>query len=143
MLELKVTVVTPDLTKAINNLALAIGLKNDSGNDNNSQLAGVPTNPATTESAIEKNIAPTQPTTPTTVTTAPVPTAPAQSTVPTSTPQYTLEMIAKAGTALVDAGRINELTALLARYGVEALTSLDPAQYGSIAMELRNLGAQI
>lgn len=69
--------------------------------------------------------------------------APAVSTVPTSAPQYTLEMIAKAGTALIDAGKMHELTALLARYGVETLTALDPAHYGTFANELRAMGAAI
>lgn len=68
------------------------------------------------------------------------PTAPA---VPTAAPQYTLEMIAKAGTALVDAGKMDDLCNLLAKYNVDALTSLNPAQYGAFATELRALGAQI
>ena len=73
---------------------------------------------------------------------APTQTTPAPA-VPTAAPQYTLEMIAKAGTALIDAGKMNELSALLARYGVEALTTLDPAHYGTFAAELRAMGAAI
>ena len=69
-------------------------------------------------------------------------TAPAP-TVPTSAPQYTLDMIARAGAALVDAGKMDALCGLLAKYGVEALTALDPAQYGNFANDLRALGAQI
>ena len=68
------------------------------------------------------------------------PVAPA---VPTGAPTYTLEMIARAGTALVDAGKMDALCGLLAKYGVEALTALDPAQYGNFANDLRALGAQI
>lgn len=71
---------------------------------------------------------------------APVASAP---TIPTAAPQYTLEMLAKAGTALVDAGRIDELQTLLAKFGVDVLTSLNPAMYGAFATELRALGAQI
>lgn len=63
--------------------------------------------------------------------------------VPTAAPQYTLDMIAKAGTALVDAGKMDELTGLLTKYGVAALTELDPTHYGAFAAELRGLGAQI
>lgn len=76
------------------------------------------------------------------VTTPPAqqPTTPA---VPTSAPQYTLEMISVAGTALFDAGKGKELTGLLAKYGVDALTSLDPAYYGAFATELRAMGASI
>lgn len=74
----------------------------------------------------------------------PVNPAPAQPVpVPTAAPQYTLEMIAKAGTVLVDTGKMNELCSLLAKYNVDALTSLDPTQYGAFATELRALGAQI
>ena len=69
--------------------------------------------------------------------TAPAPTA------PTSAPQYTLDMIARAGAALVDAGKMDALCGLLAKYGVEALTALDPAQYGNFANDLRALGALI
>ena len=68
------------------------------------------------------------------------PVAPA---VPTGAPTYTLEMIARAGTALVDAGKMDALCNLLAKYQVEALTALDPAQYGNFANDLRALGAQI
>lgn len=73
---------------------------------------------------------------------APAQSAPTQA-VPTATPQYTLEMIAKAGTALIDAGKMAELSALLAKYGVEALTTLNPAHYGTFAAELRAMGAAI
>lgn len=75
---------------------------------------------------------------------APVmPQQPAAPAVPTGAPTYTLEMIARAGTALVDAGKMDALCGLLAKYGVEALTALDPAQYGNFANDLRALGAQI
>lgn len=77
-------------------------------------------------------------------TAAPVaPTVPAVQPVPTGAPSYTLEMIATAGTALIDAGKMDQLLNLLGKYGVEALTALDPAQYGSFANDLRAIGAQI
>ena len=69
--------------------------------------------------------------------------APVASAVPTGAPTYTLDMIARAGAALVDAGKMDALCGLLAKYGVEALTALDPAQYGNFANDLRALGAQI
>ena len=74
---------------------------------------------------------------------APVANAPVASAVPTGAPTYTLDMIARAGAALVDAGKMDALCGLLAKYGVEALTALDPAQYGNFANDLRALGAQI
>ena len=68
---------------------------------------------------------------------------PVASAVPTGAPTYTLDMIARAGAALVDAGKMDALCGLLAKYGVEALTALDSAQYGNFANDLRALGAQI
>ena len=164
MLEIKIT--APELSEAINNLARAIGLAVT--NPVGMTIGVVPTN---TTSAVANESTPAQaaptptetvanPTVPVsapqtapvaqntqnvncpTPNVAPIQTAPA-SAVPTAAPQYTLEMIAKAGTALIDAGKMNELSALLARYGVEALTTLDPAHYGTFAAELRAMGAAI
>ncbi len=58
-------------------------------------------------------------------------------------PTYTLDQISKAGAALVDAGKMEPLLGLLTKYGVQAITQLQPAQYGVFATELRALGAQI
>ena len=69
-------------------------------------------------------------------------TAPAP-TVPTSAPQYTLDMIATAGSALIDAGKMDQLMQLLGKFGVASLTELAPESYGAVAGELRALGAQI
>lgn len=64
-------------------------------------------------------------------------------TVPTSAPQYTLEMIATAGSALIDAGKMDQLMQLLGKFGVASLTELAPESYGAVANELRALGAAI
>ncbi len=64
-------------------------------------------------------------------------------TVPTSAPQYTLEMIATAGSALIDAGKMDQLMHLLGKFGVASLTELAPKSYGAVANELRALGAAI
>ena len=83
---------------------------------------------------------------------APAPAAPAQTVAPTNpaptvpvttAPIYTLDQIAKAGASLVDAGKMEQLLALLAKYGVQAVTQLQPDQYGVFATELRTLGAQL
>lgn len=93
-------------------------------------------------------VVPTQPT----PTPAPAPVAPAQTAAPTNpapavpvttAPTYTLDQIAKAGASLVDAGKMEQLLALLAKYGVQAVTQLQPDQYGVFATELRTLGAQL
>ena len=84
------------------------------------------------------------PAAPTVPVAAPAPTAPAQApTVPTSAPQYTLEMIANAGSSLIDAGKMDQLMGLLGKFGVASLTELAPENYGAIAGELRAFGATI
>ncbi len=73
---------------------------------------------------------------------APVPTQ-TQAPAPTSAPHYTIDQLATAGAALIDAGKMNELLALLTKYNVQAITQLQPAQYAAMAAELRALGAQL
>ena len=144
MLEVKITIAAPDLAAAINNLAAAL--------DGNTVPAE---KPAKAEKQTEaKDAAQRAPVNPMQATGAPLSATPAQtvapvanvpvaSAVPTGAPTYTLDMIARAGAALVDAGKMDALCGLLAKYGVEALTALDPAQYGNFANDLRALGAQI
>lgn len=79
----------------------------------------------------------------TTPPTTAVPTQPAPVVPVTTAPTYTLDQIAKAGASLVDAGKMEQLLALLAKYGVQAVTQLQPDQYGVFATELRTLGAQL
>ena len=144
MLEVKITIAAPDLAAAINNLAAAL--------DGNTVPAE---KPAKAEKQTEaKDAAQQAPVNPMQATGAPLSATPAQtvapvanvpvaSAVPTGAPTYTLDMIARAGAALVDAGKMDALCGLLAKYGVDALTALDPAQYGNFANDLRALGAQI
>ena len=169
MLEMKITIAAPDLAAAINNLAAALDGKNPHtvcnqyGTDNKHiDYVGAITmgmsgkaRPATPAAPVNPTPTPTPaPTVPTQATGAPLSATPAQtvapvanvpvaSAVPTGAPTYTLDMIARAGAALVDAGKTDALCGLLAKYGVEALTALDPAQYGNFANDLRALGAQI
>ena len=144
MLEMKITIAAPDLAAAINNLAAAL--------DGNTVPAE---KPAKAEKQTEaKDAAQQAPVNPMQATGAPLSATPAQTVAPvanvpvasavhTGAPTYTLDMIARAGAALVDAGKMDALCGLLAKYGVEALTALDPAQYGNFANDLRALGAQI
>ena len=147
MSEIKVVIEIPGLVAAIERVAQAIG--NKMPVYDSKEAASIPC-----ESVAEAlgSVVPVAPTTAPTAVVAPVPPAtvvtavnnnPISPAVPTNAPAYTLEALANAGTALVDAGKMNELMALLAKYGVEALTSLNPAQYGAVAQELRALGAQI
>lgn len=74
---------------------------------------------------------------------APAPSAPPVTTAPTAAPQYTLEQLTKAGADLAQAGKMDQLLALLTQYGVQAVTQLPPAQYGAFATALRGLGAAL
>ena len=167
MLEMKITIAAPDLAAAINNLAVALANGNTVPAEKPAkaekqteakvaaQQAQAPVNPmqapgAPLSATPAQTVAPVAnvPVAPAVVqqaapAVAPVAQAPVASAVPTGAPTYTLEMIARAGTALVDAGKMDALCGLLAKYGVEALTALDPAQYGNFANDLRALGAQI
>ena len=145
MLEMKITIAAPDLAAAINNLAVALAngntvpaekpAKAEKQTEAKDAAQQAPVNP------MQATRAPLSATPAQTV--APVANAPVASAVPTGAPTYTLDMIARAGAALVDAGKMDALCGLLAKYGVEALTALDPAQYGNFANDLRALGAQI
>ena len=166
MLEVKITIAAPDLAAAINNLAVALAngknphtVCNQYGTDcKHIDHVGTITmgmsgkaRPATPAAPVNPTPAPTVPTQATGAplsatpaqTVVPVANVPVASAVPTGAPTYTLDMIARAGAALVDAGKMDALCGLLAKYGVEALTALDPVQYGNFANDLRALGAQI
>ena len=164
MLEMKITIAAPDLAAAINNLAVALAngntvpaekpAKAEKQTEAKDTAQQAPVNPtpaptvptqatgaplSATPAQTAAQIAPTVPVVPP----APVANVTPAPAVPTSAPQYTLDMIATAGAVLVDAGKMDALCGLLAKYGVEALTALDPAQYGNFANDLRALGAQI
>lgn len=69
-------------------------------------------------------------------------TPPAQP-VPTTAPSYTLDDLTKAAIPLMDSGKQPELLQLIRSFGVDALPSLQPEQYGAFATALRGMGAQI
>lgn len=140
MLEIQVTVTAPELSEAVHRLADALL--------NQAKPTAAPVEPAIVPTA-----APVMPEgsagAPITVSApvespAAIPVAPATAAVPVSAPPaYTLDQIAKAGASLVDAGKMDQLLALLAKHGVAAVTQIQPDQYGIFATELRALGAQI
>lgn len=163
MMEMKITVEAPDLAASIIKLAEAIASGPDPNlltPDEPRPVASYPTTPAP---AVAPPVAPVSPApvTPTATPTpapapavaAPAPTAgpvsvapgntPAPAVPVTTAPAYTLDQISRAGASLVDAGKMQQLLELLGRYGVQAVTQLQPEQYGTFATELRALGAQI
>lgn len=166
MMEMKITVEAPDLAASIIKLAEAIASGPDPNlltPDEPRPVASYPTTPAP---AVAAPVAPVSPVSPAPVTptatptpapgpavAAPAPTAGPASVTPgntpapavpvTTAPAYTLDQISRAGASLVDAGKMQQLLELLGRYGVQAVTQLQPEQYGTFATELRALGAQI
>lgn len=64
-----------------------------------------------------------------------VPTAPART--------YSLNDLLTAAAPLMDQGKFQELSALTAKYGVKSLTDIPEDQYGSVAVDLRALGAAL
>lgn len=136
MLEMKIKIeADAAVLKAIDKLTTA--LEKNAVNISVSQDTPAPVAPAATP----VTPAPVPPVTMPPATVAPTNPAP---TVPVTTaPTYTLDQIAKAGASLVDAGKMEQLLALLAKYGVQAVTQLQPDQYGVFATELRTLGAQL
>lgn len=167
MMEMKITVEAPDLAASIIKLAEAIASGPDPNlltPDEPRPVASYPTTPAPAVAApVAAPAAPVSPApvTPTATPTpapgpavvAPAPTAGPASVTPgntpapavpvTTAPAYTLDQISRAGASLVDAGKMQQLLELLGRYGVQAVTQLQPEQYGTFATELRALGAQI
>ncbi len=75
------------------------------------------------------------------------PTAPVvtQTTAPVATQieQITVDAISRAGAALIDMGKMTQVIAVLQKYGVTTIMQLNPAQYPSVAADLRALGADI
>lgn len=63
--------------------------------------------------------------------------------VPVSATSYSMDDLAHAAMALMDAGKQAGLQALLAKFGVESLPLLPPAHYGAFATGMREMGAQI
>lgn len=158
MMEMKITVEAPDLAASIIKLAEAIASGPDPNlltPDEPRPVATYPTTPPPAPPVSPAPVTPT-PTPPAGVTPpveAPAPPAGPTSAAPGSTPApavpvssaptYTLDQISRAGASLVDAGKMEQLLGLLGRYGVQAVTQLQPEQYGAFATELRALGAQI
>lgn len=159
MLEMKITLNVPDLAAAVLKLAEAITPPNpDLLTPDMPRAVGAPpvapVNPTPAPAATPVNGMPQSAPLPT-ATPAPAPISPppvgqmVPATAPTpvvpvaAAPAYNLDQISRAGASLVDAGKMEPLLALLARYGVAAVTQLQPEHYGAFATELRALGAQI
>ena len=135
MLDIRVTVDAKELAQAINNLAAAMGGKAEA------KVAA----PAAPQQPMQ--VQPQQPTVTPAMPVAPAPApapAPIQTAVPTAgAPTFTMEQIMQAGATLMDAGKMDDLTALLQKFNVQAVMDLKEDQLGQFATELRALGAKI
>lgn len=148
MMEMKIKIDAPELVAAVEKLAAAIdktalniAVPNEGTLNFNIPAGNAPVAPAPVAAPAS---APAPVPTPAAPPVTPMPTAAAPApAVPVTAPTYTLDQIAKAGANLVDAGKMEQLLALLTKYGVQAVTQLTPDQYGAFATELRALGAQI
>lgn len=159
MMEMKIKIDVPELVAAVEKLAAAIdktalnitvpneGTLSFNMPAGNASAAPVPVQTAsvpTPAPVAAPAPAPAPVPTPAAPPVTPMPTAAAPApAVPVTAPTYTLDQIAKAGANLVDAGKMEQLLALLTKYSVQAVTQLTPDQYGAFATELRALGAQI
>ena len=135
-LSMTINVEAPALVAAITSLAAAMTV------DPNILTPDTP-RPQMPAPAPATGPAPAAPVTPPAPASAPAPQTAAPVMPVAGAPTYTLDQISKAGATLVDAGKMEPLLALLTKYGVQAITQLQPAQYGVFATELRALGAQI
>ena len=152
MMELIVKIEAPELAASINKLADAI-----SGHAPAASMATVgpalvaapaaPVSPAPVTPTQTPPPAPAAPVAAPVQPVGPTSAAPGNTAAPvvpiSSAPSYTLDQISRAGASLVDAGKMQQLLELLSRYGVQAITQIQPEQYGAFATELRALGAQI
>ena len=69
--------------------------------------------------------------------------APVQTAVPTTAQSYSADDLSRAAMTLMDAGRMNDLQALLAQFGINSLPELPESQRGAFATALRGMGAKI
>lgn len=159
MMEMKIKIDVPELVAAVEKLAAAIDktalnitVPNEGTLNFNMPVGNAPAAPVPVQTASVPTPAPVAAPapapapvpTPAAPPVTPMPTAAAPApAVPVTAPTYTLDQIAKAGANLVDAGKMEQLLALLTKYSVQAVTQLTPDQYGAFATELRALGAQI
>lgn len=150
MLEVKVTIETPDLSQAITQLALAIKGSALVADSRDMVIpAGTPMDVMEAVPVAPQPITPAP--SPAPVTPAPVPAmnppqpaapAPAPAPVPAA-PKIDMNAISRAGAGLIDQGKMQEVLAVLAKYGVQVITQLQENQFEAFAADLRALGAAI
>lgn len=170
-MELHITVSTPELAAAINALAEAVSAASAApAKPTRTRTKKAPAEDATPvvtpdpapvqETPSEAPSAPVAP-----VIEAPAPVTPPVAPSPAAAPEtpainpvtgapmtaalaeakrtYTMDELANAGAVLLDRGLMDQLMAVLGKFGVQIITQIPPAQYSALAAELRALGANI
>lgn len=154
MSENTIKIVMPELVEALNRVAEALGGSRPyAGSAPVSPAAPAPVPPA---AAAAVSVSPAAPAVAAAVPVQAIPAVPVAAAVPSpaappssvavplAAPRaYTRDEIARAGAALIDAGKKEAVLALLNKYNVQFIGALDPAQYGAFATDLRGLGADI
>lgn len=135
-MEIKVTVDLGEKTATLLETFIAALSGNKSGSAEAPASKTTIKTPATATSEIKTAVKPTTPV---------VETQPIEAVVvPTTAPTYTLIELGNAAKAILDAGNVEKLKALLTdQFGVKALTELAPERYGEFATAIRAMGAKI
>lgn len=131
MFEIHVTIACPDLLAAAKLLTRNAATEAPAWPPASTAAAPLP-GPVAPASDIPANTTSTQP-------------APAQVVPLSQAPTYTMPQIAKAGANLIsqNPSLLPQVNALLAQYGVQAVTDIKSEHYGAFATALRGLGAKI
>ena len=157
MIEIKVTISTPDLSQAIVQMAAALKGRAEVPEAKTAELVipagtpmqvtGIETVKAEPVKAEEVPAAVPEPATQPAAPSVPVaPTVPVASVMPQPAPApavIDLDAISRAGAGLVDQGKMADIMAVLKKYGVMAITQLKEDQFAAFAADLRALGANI
>lgn len=104
-----------------------------------------PTNPTVVAPAQVEAPVNSVPTTPVTTSVTPqIPVSYPSNSVPTAPEKsYTVDDLSRAGATLIDQGKMKQLLDLLGKYGVQAVTQLNPAHYPAFVADMKALGAQL
>lgn len=147
MLEVKVTLEIPGVPEALNRLADAItsrgcGCKSGKATDaiNERLTAAMDAAQAPTPVPVAQTPAPVVAPSPAPVATPEIQPTPAPA---PAAKKYTRDEIAHAGSALVSQGKMQELIALLGKYGVQSVAQLGADKYDAFAADLKALGAAL
>ncbi|MBR0411112.1 MAG: hypothetical protein IJI25_08965 [Eubacterium sp.] len=148
MLEIKVKIEAPDLSQAITQLALAVKGEALLSTDNPAELVIPAETPMAVESAAKVEMPADVPSPAVSATVEPVQppmmNAPVPAPMPETPQAITLDTISRAGAALVDQGKMDDVLNLLkGKYGIQAVTQLRPDQYPAFAEDLKGLGAKL